>query len=103
MQLHGETEENNEISKSEQPSVPGIRKRLAYENGRCCLRGPCQGVMGNQVISVRESEESVGREPSLREDLSAEAEESQLLEAVTRERLVNTAGLKRLSRYCGDL
>jgi hypothetical protein len=33
---------------------------------------------------------SVGREPPFRENLSAEAEESPLLEAVTRERLVKT-------------
>jgi hypothetical protein len=32
-----------------------------------------------------------------------EAEESPLLEAVARERLVKTAGWKRLSRCCGDL
>jgi hypothetical protein len=39
------------------------------------------------------------------EDLSAEAEESPLLEAVTRERLVKTqtAVWKRLSGCCGDL
>jgi hypothetical protein len=43
---------------------------------------------GNQVSSVRESEEeSVGREWRFREDLSAEAEEPPLLAAVTRERL----------------
>jgi hypothetical protein len=33
---------------------------------------------------------SVGREPSFREDFSTEAEDSPLLEAVTRERLVKT-------------
>jgi hypothetical protein len=40
-----------------------------------------------------------------REDLNTEAEESPLLEAVTRERLVKTqqAGWKRLSGCCGDL
>jgi hypothetical protein len=47
---------------------------------------------GNQVSSVRESVKkmTVGREPPFREDLSAEAEESPLLEAITRIRLVKT-------------
>jgi hypothetical protein len=47
---------------------------------------------GNQISSVRESvkKKSVGRESPSREDLSSEAEESPLLEAVTRERLVKT-------------
>jgi hypothetical protein len=45
---------------------------------------------------------TVGREPPFREDLSAEAEESPLLEAVTRERLVKTVGWKRFSGCCGD-
>jgi hypothetical protein len=35
--------------------------------------------------------------------LSAEAEEWQLLETVTKERLVNITGLKRLNGYCGAL
>jgi hypothetical protein len=35
-------------------------------------------------------EKSVGREPPFREGLSSEAEESPLLEAVTRERLMKT-------------
>jgi hypothetical protein len=43
-----------------------------------------------------------GREPPFREDLNAEAEESLLLQAITRERLVKTAGWKRLSGCCGD-
>jgi hypothetical protein len=54
---------------------------------------------GNQVSSVWglrkkrvsfKSWKAVGREPPFIEDLSAEAEESPLLEAVTRERLVKT-------------
>jgi hypothetical protein len=40
-------------------------------------------------------EESVGREPPFTEDFSAEAEESPLLEEVTRERLVKTRRLER--------
>jgi hypothetical protein len=46
--------------------------------------------LGNQISSVTGSakKKSVGREPPFREDLSAEAEESPLLQAVTRERLV---------------
>jgi hypothetical protein len=49
-------------------------------------------------------EKTVGREPQLREDLSAKAEESPPLETVTRERLLKTrqAG-KRLSECYGDL
>jgi hypothetical protein len=47
--------------------------------------------MGKEVSSVWESvKKPVRREPPFREDLSAEAEESPLLEAVTRERLVKT-------------
>jgi hypothetical protein len=48
---------------------------------------------GNQVSSVRESvcrKGTDGREPLFREDLSAEAEETPLLEAAARERLVKT-------------
>jgi hypothetical protein len=51
---------------------------------------------GNRVSSVRqavkwrESWKRVEREPPFGEDLSAEAEDSPLLEAVTRERLVKT-------------
>jgi hypothetical protein len=37
-----------------------------------------------------EQELAVGKEPPFREDLSAEGEESPLLETVTRERLVKT-------------
>jgi hypothetical protein len=64
---------------------------------------------GNQVSSVRESVKKMGswkrvrREPPFREDFSAEAEESTLLEALTREQLVETRGWKRLSECCGDL
>jgi hypothetical protein len=51
----------------------------------------CEDSWGNQVVSVRESEEKpVGREPPFRKHLSVEAEESPLLEAVVRERLVKT-------------
>jgi hypothetical protein len=51
---------------------------------------------GNQVSSVwksvkkRDSWKRVEREPPLREDLSSEAEEFPLLEAVIRERFVKT-------------
>jgi hypothetical protein len=47
---------------------------------------------GNHVSSEweRVKKESVGREPPFREDLSSEAEESPLLEAVTRKRLMKT-------------
>jgi hypothetical protein len=51
---------------------------------------------GNQVSSVqqsvkkRDSWKRAGREPPLRKDLSAEAEEFPLLEAVIREGLVKT-------------
>jgi hypothetical protein len=41
-------------------------------------------------MKKRDSWKTVGREPQFREDLSAEAEESPLLEAVTREQLVKT-------------
>jgi hypothetical protein len=53
-----------------------------------------EDIWGNQVSSVkeivkeRESWKRVGRESTLREDSSAEAEESPLLEAVDRERWV---------------
>jgi hypothetical protein len=50
-----------------------------------------------------QEERSFGREPLFREDLSVEADESPLLEAVTRDRLVNTAGWNILNGYCGDL
>jgi hypothetical protein len=43
------------------------------------------------------------RESPLREDLSAEAEESQLLETVTNERLVKTQQVGKFSVCCGDL
>jgi hypothetical protein len=43
---------------------------------------------------------SVGREPLFR---ASKAKESSLLEAVARERLVKTAGWRRLSGCCGDL
>jgi hypothetical protein len=50
----------------------------------------------NQVSSVRESvkKRDTWKGSPVREDLSAEGEESPLLEAVTRERLVKTAGWK---------
>jgi hypothetical protein len=49
---------------------------------------------GDQISSVRESVKRIrGRE----------AKEFLLLEAVSRERLVKTAGLKRLSECCGAL
>jgi hypothetical protein len=62
--------------------------------------GPCRKEENwvNQVGSVRESEEKpVGRELPFRECLNVEAEESVLLEAVARERLVKTAGWKCLA------
>jgi hypothetical protein len=46
-----------------------------------------EGKRGNNVSSVGKS---VGWEPPFRENLSAEAEESPLLEVVTREHLVKT-------------
>jgi hypothetical protein len=55
----------------------------------CFLCGPCRDVTTEEVRSLV-SEKSVRRELPFREDLSAEAEESPLLEAVTRERLVKT-------------
>jgi hypothetical protein len=42
-------------------------------------------------------------ESPFREDLSAEAEESPVLEAIIRERLVKTQQAKGLGRCCGDL
>jgi hypothetical protein len=47
---------------------------------------------GNHISPVRKyvKKGSVRREPSLRNNLSAETEESPLLESVTRERLVKT-------------
>jgi hypothetical protein len=44
----------------------------------------------NQFCTGVCDEKSVGRQPPFGEDLSEEAEESPLLEAVTRERLVMT-------------
>jgi hypothetical protein len=41
-------------------------------------------------VKRRDSWKGIGREPPFRGDLSAKAEESPLLEAVTRERLVET-------------
>jgi hypothetical protein len=117
MQLLGEIEENSEISKSEQPSVPSEVRIEHFSNTKmvsiqewtvCCLRG-CRGVIRKTTGATKSvlygslKKKSVGREPPFRDDLSAEVEESQLLEAVTRERPLNTAGLKRLNGYCGDL
>jgi hypothetical protein len=48
--------------------------------------------------------DSVRRKPPLREDLNAEAEESPLLQPLTRGTAgEDTAGWKRLSVCCGDL
>jgi hypothetical protein len=54
-------------------------------------------------VKERDNWKRAGKEPLFREDFNVEAEESPLLEAVTRERLVKTAGWKRLSVYCSDL
>jgi hypothetical protein len=73
------------------------KKRLAYENKMCCPRGPRRGVIIWETKSVL-----YGR--LWREDLSAEAEESILLEAVTRERLVKTQQAGKSLSWCrGDL
>jgi hypothetical protein len=59
-------------------------------------RGYKKDNWGNQVSSVREavtkrdSLKRVGRESPFREDVSTKAEESSLLEAIARERLVKT-------------
>jgi hypothetical protein len=52
----------------------------------CCLCGPCRGVIRKKTGAT----ESVGREQLYRDDLSGEVEESTMLKAVTRERLVKT-------------
>jgi hypothetical protein len=59
---------------------------------RSVQRGYEEDNWGNRVSSVRKTEKkgTVGREPLFRKDLSAEAEDSPLLAAVTRERLVKT-------------
>jgi hypothetical protein len=69
----------------------------------CRLSRPCRGSYkadnwGKQVSSVREvvKKKSVGREPPVREGLNVEAEESPLLGAVTRERLVK---LQQAAKY----
>jgi hypothetical protein len=48
--------------------------------------GPSRDVITGTHLEVR----TIVREPPFREDLSAEAEESPLLEAVIRKRLMNT-------------
>jgi hypothetical protein len=52
----------------------------------CFLCGPSRNVITETRLEVK----SVGRDPPFREDLSTEVEESQLLEAVTRKRPVET-------------
>jgi hypothetical protein len=57
------------------------------------LGGWCEmaASMGGSQLKHRVLQEcSVGREPPFREDVSAEAEESPLLEGVTRKQLVET-------------
>jgi hypothetical protein len=68
-------------------------------------RGYKKENLGNRVTFVRESgEKRVGwRDPPFREDLSAAAEESLLLEAVTRERLLKTQQAGKFREGCGDL
>jgi hypothetical protein len=63
----------------------------------CFLCGPCRGVIRKTTGTIKSvlygslrRREAVGREPPFREDLSAEAEESLLLEAVIREGLMKT-------------
>jgi hypothetical protein len=51
-----------------------------------------------QIMAIR-----LGFNDAVRENLSTEAEKSPLLEAVTRERLAQTAGWKRFGVCCGDL
>jgi hypothetical protein len=58
-------------------------------------------IRSNKVSSVWQFVKE--RELPFREDSSAGAEESSLLEAVTRERVVMTAGNKSLSGCSGDL
>jgi hypothetical protein len=65
--------------------VPGVKDTHATEE-RCCLRGPCRGVVRKTVGATK----SVLYERLWRGDLNAEAEESPLLEIVARERLVNS-------------
>jgi hypothetical protein len=48
-------------------------------------------------MKKRDRWKRVGREPPFREDLSAEAEESPVLEAVTREQLVKTENWKDIA------
>jgi hypothetical protein len=58
------------------------------------LRGPCRGVIRKTIETIKSvlsvCEEKGRRELLLREDLSAQDEESPLLEAVIRELLVKT-------------
>jgi hypothetical protein len=64
-------------------------------NERCCLRRQCREVIRKTAGAIKSVlygslKKSDRREPPFREDLSSEGEESPLLEAVTRERLVKT-------------
>jgi hypothetical protein len=54
-------------------------------------------------VKKRDSLKRAGREITFRGNLSTEAEESLLLEAVTREALVKTQQAGKLSGCCGDL
>jgi hypothetical protein len=74
------------------------QKHLEYNNEQCFQRGSCRDVIRKtagarvgRVVreSVKERLSRCSLEPAGNE-MSAEAEESQLLEAVTRERLVKT-------------
>jgi hypothetical protein len=73
------------------------RKRLVYENERCCLAGLCRRYIRKRVGAIKSvlygslwGKESIGREPPFRKELCVEVEEFPLLEAVVRERLVKT-------------
>jgi hypothetical protein len=73
-----------------------ILQQLDYNNGNgMFLRGPCR-----DVISKGQGHFSMG----LCEERTSEceAEECPLLEAIARERLVNTPGWERLSRCCDN-
>jgi hypothetical protein len=74
------------------------RKRLEYNNERCFLRSPCRDVINKGQVSKlvscgRVVRESVKRRlvGAVSNEVSAEAEEPLLLEAVTREQLQKTA------------
>jgi hypothetical protein len=72
------------------------RRRLEYNNKQCFLRGPCRDVI-RRTIGTRVVRESVGAVESAGNKVSAEAVDSQVLEAVSRERLVQIADLKDLA------